>query len=58
MVRSARAVKFRGKAPVGGGFVAPSATIVGDVKIGKDTSFWYGSVVRGKQHIYIYIYPS
>ena len=27
--------------------MAPSATVVGDVRIGKDTCLWYGSVIRG-----------
>lgn len=29
-------------------FVAPSATVIGDVQIGKGSSVWYGSVLRGK----------
>lgn len=28
-------------------FVAPSATVIGDVEIGEDASIWYGSIVRG-----------
>ncbi len=28
-------------------FVAPNATIVGDVQLGKDSSVWYGAVLRG-----------
>ncbi|CAM6094508.1 unnamed protein product [Calypogeia fissa] len=28
-------------------FVAPSAAVIGDVKIGKKSSIWYGSVLRG-----------
>jgi len=28
-------------------FVAASATITGDVKIGKDTGIWYGCTIRG-----------
>ncbi|ADY53560.1 transferase hexapeptide repeat containing protein [Pseudopedobacter saltans DSM 12145] len=28
-------------------FIAPNATIVGDVKIGKDCSVWFNAVVRG-----------
>jgi len=30
-----------------GVFVAPGATLVGDVRLGKDVSFWYGSIARG-----------
>ncbi len=28
-------------------FIAPTATIVGDVRIGAGASVWYGAVVRG-----------
>ncbi len=28
-------------------FIAPNATIIGDVEIGANTSIWYGAVVRG-----------
>jgi hypothetical protein len=28
-------------------FVAPSATVIGDVKIGANSSVWYGSLIRG-----------
>jgi carbonic anhydrase/acetyltransferase-like protein (isoleucine patch superfamily) len=28
-------------------FVAPNSTIVGDVTLGKDSSVWYGAVLRG-----------
>lgn len=28
-------------------FVAPSASVIGDVTIGKHTSIWYGAIVRG-----------
>jgi carbonic anhydrase/acetyltransferase-like protein (isoleucine patch superfamily) len=30
-----------------GVLVAPGATVVGDVRLGKDVSFWFGSVARG-----------
>ncbi len=30
-----------------GVLLAPGASIVGDVRLGKDVSFWYGSVARG-----------
>ncbi len=30
-----------------GVFIAPGATVVGDVQLGDGTSIWYGSVVRG-----------
>ncbi|CAN0514319.1 unnamed protein product, partial [Ectocarpus sp. 8 AP-2014] len=28
-------------------FVAPNASVIGDVKVGEGASLWYGSVVRG-----------
>ena len=28
-------------------FIAPDATIIGDVKIGENTSVWFGAVIRG-----------
>ena len=28
-------------------YIAPTATLVGDVRIGDDSSIWYGSVLRG-----------
>ncbi len=31
-------------------WVAPGAVVVGDVEIGRDSSVWYGSVVRGDVH--------
>lgn len=42
-------VPVRGKAPVFGKecFVAPNATIVGDVTIGDQGSVWFNAVVRG-----------
>ena len=28
-------------------FIAPKATVVGDVRLGQDSSVWYGAVLRG-----------
>lgn len=44
MIRS-----LTGKAPVleDGVFLAPSADVIGDVKIGTGSSVWFGAVVRG-----------
>lgn len=28
-------------------YIAPTATLVGDVRVGDDSSIWYGSVLRG-----------
>jgi carbonic anhydrase/acetyltransferase-like protein (isoleucine patch superfamily) len=41
--------EYRGKRPqIGrGAFVAPNATVVGDVTLGDESSLWFGVVVRG-----------
>ena len=41
--------EFNGKKPKIGKnvFIAPTATVVGDVEIGDGASIWYGTVVRG-----------
>ena len=31
-------------------WIAPSADIIGDVEIGKDSSIWFGCVIRGDVH--------
>lgn len=31
-------------------FVAPSASVIGDVQVGHASSIWYGCVLRGKLH--------
>jgi len=31
-------------------WVAPSADIIGNVKIGKDSSIWFGTIIRGDVH--------
>lgn len=42
-------VSFAGKTPVvaADAFVAPTATLIGDVVIGAGSSIWYGCVLRG-----------
>ena len=42
---------YQGKRPVlgSGAFVAPNASVVGDVRLGKGSSVWYGAVLRGEQ---------
>lgn len=42
-------IAFNGKAPKIGRnvFIAASATIIGDVEIGDNSSVWYGAVLRG-----------
>lgn len=40
---------YRGISPrvASSAFVAPSASVVGDVEIGEESSIWYGAVLRG-----------
>lgn len=42
-------ITVRDKTPEVGqnAYIAPTATLIGDVKAGDDCSFWFGSVVRG-----------
>ncbi len=42
-------IEVRGKKPVLGNncYIAPNATIVGDVIMGDDCSVWFNAVVRG-----------
>lgn len=42
-------IAFEGKSPVlgAGCFVAPTATLIGDVTIGDESSVWFGCVLRG-----------
>jgi carbonic anhydrase/acetyltransferase-like protein (isoleucine patch superfamily) len=44
-------VTFNGKTPVigKGAFVAPTATLIGDVEIGDGASVWFGAVLRGDE---------
>ncbi len=46
---SALLLPYRGVLPriAEGAFVAPTATIVGDVEIGTDSGIWFGCVLRG-----------
>ena len=43
---------FRGKHPVvaSDAFVAETAVLIGDVRIGRRSSIWYGTVLRGDVH--------
>ena len=51
---STRAVKFNKHTPqINAAFVASSASVIGNVKIGAKSSVWYGAVIRGK---YLYIF--
>jgi carbonic anhydrase/acetyltransferase-like protein (isoleucine patch superfamily) len=42
-------IEYAGKTPQIGQnvFIAPNATVIGDVKIGDNASIWYGTVIRG-----------
>jgi carbonic anhydrase/acetyltransferase-like protein (isoleucine patch superfamily) len=31
-------------------FIAPNATVIGDVRIGDDSSIWFGAILRGDIH--------
>ena len=47
--RTSPLLSFRGITPVvgKGSFVAPTATLIGNVKVGNETGIWYGAVLRG-----------
>lgn len=42
-------MQFQGKLPVVSeeAFIAPTATLIGDVAVGRDSSVWFGAVLRG-----------
>jgi len=44
---------YKGIWPVidGGVFLAPTATVIGDVEIGPETNIWFGCVVRGDMNV-------
>ena len=45
-------LNYQGLSPVlgQGSWIAPGATVIGDVELGKDSSVWFGCVVRGDVH--------
>ncbi|CAN0154887.1 unnamed protein product, partial [Discosporangium mesarthrocarpum] len=49
VVPSTRILGHKGKTPdvPKEVFVAPNATVIGDVKMGPGSSVWYGTVIRG-----------
>ncbi|CAM9306913.1 unnamed protein product [Pylaiella littoralis] len=49
LLPSTRSVGHKGKVPstAQASFVAPNASVIGDVKVGSGASLWYGAVVRG-----------
>lgn len=53
LVPSTRFVAVDGVAPLVSevaSFIAPTASVIGDVSIGSNSSVWYGAVVRGDVH--------
>lgn len=42
-------IEYKGQNPEihGSAFIAPNATIIGDVKIGETSSVWFGTCIRG-----------
>jgi carbonic anhydrase/acetyltransferase-like protein (isoleucine patch superfamily) len=52
MSEEAMILEYRGMRPsfATGAWIAPGATVIGDVEIGKDSSVWFGCVVRGDVH--------
>lgn len=51
-IPSTTAAAFKGKVPAvgAGAFVAPTASVIGDVTVGPGSSIWYGAIVRGDVH--------
>jgi acetyltransferase-like isoleucine patch superfamily enzyme len=49
---STRVIGFKKSKPMleNVAFIAPSATVMGNVAIGQGSSVWYGAVVRGRWH--------
>jgi len=39
-----------------GSFIAPTASVIGNVNIGSNSSVWYGAVVRGQGVINLLIF--
>ena len=50
LVPSTRIVSFKGKEPTTGlqNFVASTANLIGDVKLGEHASTWYGATIKGE----------
>ena len=47
-----RIIEYKGMKPKlkDGSWIAPGASVIGDVIVGKDSSIWFGCVVRGDVH--------
>ncbi|ADV47292.1 gamma carbonic anhydrase family protein [Nitratifractor salsuginis] len=47
-----RILEYQGMSPKlgAGSWIAPGATVIGDVELGEDASIWFGCVVRGDVH--------
>jgi len=52
-MREALIIPFGGKTPIVApdAFVAPNATVIGDVVIGAGSSIWYGCILRGDYNV-------
>jgi carbonic anhydrase/acetyltransferase-like protein (isoleucine patch superfamily) len=50
VVPSTRIVSANGQTPqiAASSFVAPNASVIGNVELGHGSSVWYGAVVKGK----------
>jgi len=46
-------ISFAGKTPIiaADAFIAPNATVIGDVVIGEGSSIWYGCILRGDYNV-------
>ena len=44
---SNRAYEFQREKVAPNAFIAPNATVLGDVEVGEEASIWYGAIVRG-----------
>ncbi len=51
-MKQAIILPFRGEKPKlsQGAWIAPGATVIGDVSMGEDSAIWFGCVVRGDVH--------
>ncbi|WP_292654619.1 gamma carbonic anhydrase family protein [Nitratifractor sp.] len=47
-----RILNYQGLSPnlAKGSWIAPGATVIGDVELGEDSSVWFGCVIRGDVH--------
>jgi carbonic anhydrase/acetyltransferase-like protein (isoleucine patch superfamily) len=54
---SLRAVRLAGITPlIYGSFVAPTAAVIGKVRIGSNSSIWYAAVIRGNEELFVMLH--